>query len=213
MPSNTRSVTASSETREKIFQMVSSGLFIALVAAGARLSIPFWPVPLTMQSLFVLLTGYLLGARTATLAMIVYVLVGLMGFPVFARGGGPGYLLQPTFGYLLGYIAAAGLVGRLVHGARSFSSFAEISRNLQQKSVRTLVNAGIFGTLAIFLPGVFYLYFWMKINGADPAQQPALMTVLYSGFIVFIPGAVAKLAGILFIIRMIVNKESKPDAT
>ncbi len=212
MTTTTSKAAPTTESRTKIFQMISAGLFVALVAAGSKLSIPFWPVPMTMQSLFVLLAGFLLSARTAFLAMVVYVLIGLMGFPVFARGGGPGYIMQPTFGYLLGYMIAAWLVARIVHGKREFSSFTEISAHLRRVTMPQVLKAGLAGTLAIFLPGVLYLYFWMQLFGADPDQQSTFLTILYSGAIVFLPGAIGKLAGIYFIIRVIAQKERDLDA-
>jgi len=78
-----------------------------------------------------------------------------------------------------------------------------------------VLNAGLAGTLAIFLPGVLYLYVWMQLFGADPNQQSTFLTILYSGAVVFLPGAIGKLAGIYciyFIIRVIAQKERDLDA-
>ncbi len=96
-------------------ELAVSGLFAALIAAGAfiRITIPVQPYPMhfTLQWFFVLLAGFLLGARLAAASVGTYLLVGLMGVPVFASGGGPAYLLRPTFGFLLGFLAAAGVMG------------------------------------------------------------------------------------------------------
>ena len=87
--------------------------FAALVALGARLSVPLWPVPITLQVPFVLLAGALLGARAGAGSMATYLAAGALGLPVFSAGGGPGYFLGPTGGYLVGFVAAAALVGLL----------------------------------------------------------------------------------------------------
>ena len=89
------------------------GLFAALIAVGAFMKIVI-PVGadtmnFTLQWLFVLLAGLLLGSRRAFRSVAVYLITGLIGFPIFARGGGPAYLLRPTFGFLLGFALAAWL--------------------------------------------------------------------------------------------------------
>jgi len=96
--------------------MVFSAMFAALTAVGAFIAIPIGPVPITMQTLFVHLSGALLGSRLGALSQFIYVLVGVIGLPVFAGGaGGLGVLLGPTGGYLIGFIVGGGyLTGRLV---------------------------------------------------------------------------------------------------
>ena len=90
------------------------GLFAALTAIGAWISIPIPPVPFTFQVLFVLLAGAVLGSARGGLSQIVYVLLGVIGLPVFAGGAsGPGVLFGPTGGYIFGFIVAAFVVGAL----------------------------------------------------------------------------------------------------
>ncbi len=90
--------------------LVAAG--IALLTAGSWLSVPFYPVPLTMQTLAVLLVGGLLGPRRGPAAVAGYLALGLAGTPVFHNGiGGPAVLLGPTGGYLLGFVPAAFLMG------------------------------------------------------------------------------------------------------
>jgi biotin transport system substrate-specific component len=89
-------------------------VFAALTALGGWLAlpVPFSPVPFTLQVFFVLLAGSFLGAKLGSLSQIVYLLMGLIGLPVFSRGtAGLGVLLGPTGGYLVGFILAAGFVG------------------------------------------------------------------------------------------------------
>ena len=77
--------------------------------AYIKINIPVQPFPMhfTMQFLFVLLAGFLLGARKGAICVGIYLAVGLSGIPVFAAGGGPAYLIRPTFGFLLGFVFAA----------------------------------------------------------------------------------------------------------
>jgi len=107
-----RTITTVTSTRGMVF----SAIFAALTAVGAFVAIPIGPVPITMQSLFVHLAGALLGSRLGALSQFIYVLVGVIGLPVFAGGaGGLGVLMGPTGGYLIGFIVGGGyLTGRLV---------------------------------------------------------------------------------------------------
>jgi len=96
--------------------MVYAAMFGAATAAGAYLIIPLPPVPITLQTFFMALAAVLLGARLGAMSQAVYVLLGIIGLPVFAGGkAGLGVLLGPTGGYLLGFVAGAWLIGRIVH--------------------------------------------------------------------------------------------------
>lgn len=88
-----------------------SAAFIALIALGSWVSVPFFPVPLTLQTLFVLLAGAVM-YRYAVIPVTLYLLLGALGLPVFHNGiAGLGILLGPTGGYLFGFIPAALIVG------------------------------------------------------------------------------------------------------
>ena len=94
--------------------ITQTGIFTALTAAGAFISIPIGPVPITLQSFFVLLSGIILGSKKAVFSQITYLLLGLIGFPVFAGfSGGIQSIFKPSFGFIIGYVAAAYAVGRL----------------------------------------------------------------------------------------------------
>ena len=97
----------------RLREMVLCGLFIALVAVGALIRIPVGSDVYTLQFMFTLLAGLLLGGRLGALAVGTYVLMGLVGIPVFASGGGPSYVLQPTFGYLVGFTVQAWVCGKM----------------------------------------------------------------------------------------------------
>ncbi len=89
-------------------------LFAALTAVGAFIKVPFYPVPFTLQFLFCAYAGMLLGARKGLYSQLLYVGIGLIGVPVFANGGGLSYVFQPTFGFLIGFIIAAFVMGLFI---------------------------------------------------------------------------------------------------
>ncbi len=84
-----------------------------LLVASAKVQVPFWPVPMTMQTFVVLGLGAAYGARLGGLTVATYLAQGAVGLPVFAAGGGIAMLAGPTGGYLLGFLAAAVFVGAL----------------------------------------------------------------------------------------------------
>ena len=131
-------------------EMAYCGLFTALIAAGAfiKISIPVQPFPMhfTMQFFFVLLAGFIMGARQGSLSVCLYLAVGLMGVPVFAAGGGPAYLIRPTFGFLLGFVFAAYVTGRL-------------TERRDVCSVRWNIFASFLGMMAYYVSGMIYFYF------------------------------------------------------
>ena len=94
--------------------MILASMFGAATAAGAYIMIPLPLVPITLQTLFLNLAAALLGGRLGALSQVVYVLIGIIGLPVFAGGkAGFGVVLGPTGGYLIGFIAAGYVVGKL----------------------------------------------------------------------------------------------------
>jgi biotin transport system substrate-specific component len=82
--------------------------------ASAKIQVPFWPVPMTMQTAVVLALGAAYGARLASATVALYLLEGLLGLPVFAGAvAGPAYMAGPTGGYLVGFLAAAAVIGTM----------------------------------------------------------------------------------------------------
>ena len=136
--------------REKAKDLTVCGLFSALIAVGAFIKIVI-PVGadsmnFTLQWFFVLLAGLLLGSKRAFLSVSTYLLIGLMGIPVFARGGGPAYLVRPTFGFLLGFAGAAYTTGTL-------------SERLHRHTFLNLLAAAFAGMMVMYLSGMLYFYF------------------------------------------------------
>lgn len=136
--------------------------FAVLTALGARLEIEHYPVPYTLQTLVVLLSGAFLGARNGALSQLLYLGVGAMGAPVFAGGAfGIAKFLGPTGGYLIAFPLAAALVGWILRDGRSYT--------------RTL-GAMVAGLLTIFTCGTIHLHaFYIRDLGA----------AISSGFLLF----------------------------
>ena len=123
------------------------GLAIAgslLLALTAHIKIPFWPVPMTMQTFAVMVIGMAYGWRLGMATVALYLAEGAMGLPVFASGAGIAYLMGPTGGYLFGFVLAAGLVGWLAQRG-------------WDRSFGLTLAAMALGTALIFVPGVLWL--------------------------------------------------------
>jgi len=117
-------------------------LFSILTGISAGLKIEIGAVPITMQTLVVLLSGAFLGSKKGALSQLTYLTIGITGIPWFSRGGGLSYILSPTFGYLLGFIPAAYMVGFL------------IKRN---KKIINIVSSLVAGNIIIYLFGILWL--------------------------------------------------------
>ncbi len=106
------------ETQSKILRYGAIALISTLMlTASAKIQVPFWPVPMTMQTFVVLFLGAALGSRLGAAVVALYLLQGAMGLPVFAgtpeKGLGLAYMMGPTGGYLVGFVVAAFIVGWL----------------------------------------------------------------------------------------------------
>ena len=100
---------------EKTRSLILCALFAALTAVLSQIAIPIQPVPVNLATFSVFVAGGVLGAKRGAISQAAYVLLGVIGLPVFASfSGGMGILLGPTGGYIVGYVAAAWLVGALV---------------------------------------------------------------------------------------------------
>ena len=126
-------------------ELIVSTLFVALITIGTFIRIPIGNDYLTLQFLFTLLAGLVLGANLGGTAVLVYVFLGLAGVPVFASGGGFGYILQPTFGYLIGFIIQAWFCGKF-------------SRKLSNISCKSLVAVNFGGLLIVYTIGISWFY-------------------------------------------------------
>lgn len=154
-----------------------ASLFAALTAAGAFIKIPFPIVPFTLQTFFVVLSGALLGPVYGGLSQVLYLIVGLLGVPVFANGGGPGYVFQPTFGYLLSYPVAASAIGFLLNSTPG------------EATILKTLTAIFIGMSIIYTIGVTGLYLNLNYIVAKPTS---FSTALWTGCILFLPSTIVK---------------------
>ncbi len=166
---------------EKLKWMVLASLMAALTAVGAYLHIPIGPVPIVLSTLFVLLSGLLLGSRWGLASMALYLLVGAIGIPVFAGGkGGLAHFFGPTGGYLFGYVLASWATGLISERARGV--------------LIVDILAVLVGSLAIYALGIP----WLKI-----VTQLSWPRTLMVGMVPFLIGDAVKASVALILARAI----------
>lgn len=154
--------------------LVLAALFAALTAVGAFLKIPMGISSLSLQFFFTALAGVLLGPKYGALSQAVYVLLGLIGLPIFTAGGGLGYFLQPTCGFLLALIPAAWVIGTLSAGSDHFGR---------------VVGSTLAGLAVLYLIGIPYMYLILNVY---LSKGMSLFTVLNVGMFLYLPGDAVK---------------------
>lgn len=152
--------------------MILCALFSALIVVGAYIKIPIPVVPFTLQFLFTNLAGLLLGSRQGFIATGTYIFIGLLGLPIFASGGGIGYIFQPTFGYIIGFVLGAWLAGFIVEHSKA-------------PGTRTMLTASFANLAVVYAMGMVYYYLMANYYLGTPIGAKALM--LYC-FVLAIPG-------------------------
>jgi biotin transport system substrate-specific component len=147
--------------------------------ASAKISVPFWPVPMTLQTGAVVLLGAAYGWRLGLATVLLYLIEGAIGLPVYSAGGGLAYLAGPTGGFLIGFIPAAVIVGWLAEHGFDRSPFR-------------LFVAMLAGDSLIFLLGFVWLAWFATLsNGAVGVGVGAAFT---GGVLRFVLGDLVKLA-------------------
>ena len=157
-------------------ELVLCGIFSALIAVGAFLRVPVPLVPFTLQLFFVTMAGFVLGPRLGAVSALVYVALGLAGLPVFTMGGGLGYVFQPSFGFLLGLIPAAWVIGRLAG---------------EGTQARRIVPACLAGLGVLYLVGLPYMYLILNVY-LDKGLS--IWYVVRAGMLIYLPGDFLKIA-------------------
>ena len=153
-------------------RFIGVSVFVILTSLGAfvRIPLPFTPVPLTLQTFFILLCGAFLGSRLGVTAQLSYVFLGVLGLPVFTgASSGLGYLCGPTGGYIFGFILAVLFIGRFIKSA--------------QNNLISVLAVLFLGDLILLLCGAVWLKFLLGIT---------LGKSLLIGFLPFIPGDLLK---------------------
>ncbi len=166
----------------QIRRTVLTAVFTALIAAGSYAAVPIGPVPIVLTTLFVVLSGLLGGFRIGVFSVLAYLLLGILGLPVFAGGaGGFAVITGPTGGYLIGYILAAASAGLIFHPAE---------KTPQNMRILMVSLAAFIAGAIVYLPGLP----WLKISlGMDWAKA------LKAGMLPFIPGDLLKTAAAIAI--------------
>lgn len=146
-------------------KLAQIALFTALIIVGGFIRFPIGAIPITLGTLFVLLGGALCGKRVGAIAPIIYLIIGLIGIPVFSAGGGITYILYPTFGYLLGFV------------------FAGLIAGIAKKGFVKKLVCNLIGVLVIHVVGVLYFYFMSNfyLQALDLMHQTATQNPIYSG--------------------------------
>ena len=158
--------------------MILTALFAALTAIGAFLKITMPHVSFTLQVFFTCMAGLLLGPYWGAASQLVYVLLGLVGLPIFTQGGGLMYVVKPSFGFLIGLIPMAFIVGLLTR---------RVSMQLSRpKQFLRLLLAQTVGLVVLYVIGLPYMYIFLK--GAWTIQK-----TIVSGCLIFLPFDAIKL--------------------
>lgn len=185
--------------RTLVLDVVLVAAGAALTALAAQLVVPLWPVPVTGQTLAVVLVGLSLGAVRGGLSMALYAVLGIVGLPVFSESSsGWGVIAGPTGGYIIGFIFAAVLTGWLAQ------------RSWDRKWLRALL-ATLAGTVTTFVVGLPWLAAYLGAVGAPND----LNTVLAAGLYPFIVGGIVKSvigAGIISSAWFAVNRADRRAA-
>lgn len=151
-------------------EMTLIAMFTGLTALGAFISLPIGEVAISLQSLFVILSGLILGAKLAALSQVLYIFLGLIGLPIFANfTGGLQSIIKPSFGFIIGFVFAAYIAGKL-------------------KDINIWL-ASFVGTITIYLLGLPYMYYILNII---MLKALPFATVLKIGCIIFLPGDIIK---------------------
>lgn len=155
---------------QAIHKLAAVALGVAILTLASKVQVPFWPVPMTLQTLAVLMIGATAGARLGGATVLAWLGLGAVGVPVFATGAGLAYMAGPTGGYLAGFLLAAIVVGYLADKGYG-------------RSVVSALAILFAGEVAIFALGTGWL---SVLFGAEKAVAVGLMP--------FIPAELLKMA-------------------
>jgi len=154
--------------------MTMTAVFSALaVVAAVLIRYAGSIVPFSLLPFVVMLAGGLLGARLGALSVIVYILLGLIGVPVFANPpfGGPSYVLQPTFGFLIGFVGSAYVIGALL-------------KNREQSGFVRYFLSMLAGVVVYYVVGLPYLYAILNFYLGKTVSAAQVLAIGFTPFIV-----------------------------
>ena len=141
-------------------KILISFLFTILIALSSKISVPFYPVPMTMQTFVVLLCGVILGPRFGFITLSLYLFEGVIGLPVFQgtpeKGLGIMYLMGPTGGYLIGFIISAFIAGLLFSKEISFNMKFFVKYNKNENFISVFIKL-LIALIPVYLLGLIWL--------------------------------------------------------
>ncbi len=159
----------------KVRNLILCALFVALIAVGAFIRVPIPVIPFTLQFLFTMMAGLLLGGKLGAVSVGIYIAMGLLGLPVFAEGGGFAYVLKPSFGYIIGFAAASYVTGTVANKSAN-------------PSYKRLYAANFIGLGIVYLFGMVYYYLMSNFYLGSPI---GLWPLFLYCFILAVPGDIA----------------------
>ena len=146
--------------------MILVSFFAALMVVGAKISLNLPFIPASLQLVFCCFAGILLGARLGTLSQLIYMIIGLIGIPVFSKPmAGPQYILLPSFGYIIGFVVAAYVIGFI------------------RERYNKIFIAVLCGIMIDYIIGIPYMY---AIINLYIGKSMSFQRVLSIGFVPFI---------------------------
>lgn len=158
--------------RDLIVRLTLSALFCALICVGSFIRVPMPNMmPVTLQTFFVLLTGLILPLRVSALATFTYMVLGLIGLPIFSGGGGLGYVLMPSFGFIIGFVVATVIMSFL-------------TEKLKNRRLWQYIIISLLGIIIIYIIGI--LYFALITNVYNKNNYSAIWFI-QTVFLPFLP--------------------------
>lgn len=154
----------------KTKELVLCAFFVALIAVGSFVKVPIFGIPFTLQLFFVMLAAQILGSRLSAFVLISYIILGLIGFPIFSGGGGISYIFSPTFGYIIGFLLSAPVMGCISHKG--------------EISFKKSLFANLLGYVIIYICGISY---YLLITVCYFGQAADVTYILIFCFVIFMP--------------------------
>lgn len=157
-----------------VYKISLTLVFVLITALSSKVKIflPFSPIPITLQTFAVLLSGIIL-KEVGSISQILYLALGIAGVNMFANGGGVSYVFSPTFGYVVGFVFASYLAGYFTR---------------KYKDTKMLILGLILSDLVIYVPGISWLYIVLSKTGSVSFGY-----ILSIGFLPFVVGDILKI--------------------
>ena len=158
--------------KKLIMTLTLSALFCTLICIGSFIRIPMPNMmPVTLQTFFVLLTALVLPFKASILTILTYIVLGLIGLPIFSGGGGLGYVLMPNFGFIVGFLLATVIIG-------------VITEKLKYRNFWPCIAISLLGITVIYIIGI--LYFALITNVYNKGDNSAIWFI-QTVFLPFLP--------------------------